>query len=106
MRRLATLTTLAVLATVAVPAVAAALPAGPYRTDKQAARYVHRVRGGSVYCVNGYYSRHEQRTHRHFRQRYNGTSRSFTCSWVAPGRRSVQLYVVTRWGPWRIVRDR
>jgi len=99
------LVVLSVLAGFVIAAAPAAAASGPYRTDRQAARYVQSVRGGYAYCLNGYYSRHEQRTHRHFPQRFRARFRSFACSWTRR-LRSERLYVVTRPGRWLIVRDR
>jgi hypothetical protein len=98
------------LAGLAGPAAGAtpAKRANPYRTDHQAAAYLNRTRRETGwYCLNGYYSRREQRTHRHPAgyMRLNAQQRflSFTC--VGPG---PDLYLLTRPAgvPWVVVRDR
>lgn len=99
------LSVIACLAVLAAPAVAAA-PA-PYRTDQQAARFLERTRHGVAFCVNGYYSRHEKRTGRHFAQ-HGQRFRSFACSFTSTrtGRTSA-LYLVTRpGGGWTVQTDR
>jgi hypothetical protein len=84
------------------------MPPGPYRTDKQAERFLERTRGGSAFCINGYYSRHEKRTKRHFRQRDDERFRSFKCTWTsARSGRTSDLYLQTRPnGRWVVLRDR
>lgn len=91
---------------VMAPAAAAASPA-PYRTDAQAARYVGHVRHGVAYCVNGYYSRTEQRTGHHFPQ-HGQRFRSFACSLTSTRTGATSsLYVRTLpGGGWSIRRDR
>jgi hypothetical protein len=90
---LAALISLAVIATTAT----AATP-GLYRTDGQAARYLERTRHGAAFCLNGYYSRHEKRTHRHYPQ-HGQRFRSFGCTFTSrrTGKTS-DLYLVTRPG--------
>lgn len=105
MKILALLTTLVALA---APATAAArMPSGPYRTDRQAERFLQRTRGGSAFCINGFYSRHEQRTGRHYRQRSGERFRSFACTWTSDAGRTIDLYLQTRpHGGWVVTRDR
>ena len=93
------------LALLAVPAAAqAALPPGPYRTDAQAERFLERTRGGSAFCINGFYSKREKRTGRHFPQRSDERFRSFTCT--VSGRDS-SVYLQTRpHGRWVVLTDR
>lgn len=68
---------------------------GPYRTDAQAARYLERTRGGSAFCLNGYYSKAEQRQRRHFRQRNDDRFASFACA-LSTDRGTAKLYLQTR----------
>ncbi len=104
----------------AAPASAAA--AASYRTDAQAERYLeHRLRGWAginlrgprvlkdAFCINGYYSRHEQRTRRHYKQgrvnRHGGdVFRSFACTFVA-NNRTFGLYLVAKQDGWLVAAD-
>jgi predicted deacetylase len=97
MKRLALLG--ALVALLLIPATAAATP---YRTDTQAAHYLKQARGGSWFCLNGYYGKREQRTGRHLRQRNDERFGSFTCTGEGPA-----LYLQTRaHGGWIAIVDR
>lgn len=115
MRRLI-IALVAVAAALVAAAPAGAAPAGnPFRSDTQAARYLEGAYpGGSAYCLNGYYSRHEQRTRRHQRQgvrdrRGVDLFRTFSCSLtvqVGEDWETRNLYVATRPGAWIVIADR
>lgn len=118
---------LAVAAVLAAPVGAATTPPGPYRTDVQAADYLeHGLKHWAginvdaangvtfAFCINGFYSKTEQRTGKHF----NGGQakvnkfgeymfRSFSCTLVTGGR-IFSLYVVTlaKRPFWRVSADR
>jgi hypothetical protein len=104
--------------------VSLAAPAGqvPYRTDAHAEHYLEHglkrwagidlKKAGDKFasCIDGYYSRHEQRTGKHFPQGHTNrygedTFRSFGCT-LTVGARSFHLYVVTRVHGWRVIADR
>jgi len=105
--RTITLTATALIAAFAAAVPAQAAPLGLYRTDAQAERHIERTRGGSAFCINGYYSRHEKRTKRHFRQRSDERFRSFKCSHTRRDGRTVNLYLQTRPnGRWVVLPDR
>jgi hypothetical protein len=108
-------------------AAQAAPVAWPYKTDAQAAHYLETrlptwagydlrtVEGRSAYCVNGYYSKHEQRTGRHYgRERVDRNGelrfRTFSCSLSfddGADYRTFELYVQTRTAPpWHVSADR
>lgn len=87
---------------VAAAPAASAATGNPYRSDAQAAHYLEQARGGSWFCLNGYYSKREQRTGRHPHQRNEERFRSFTCVGEGPA-----LYLQTRpRGGWLVIRDR
>jgi hypothetical protein len=103
--------------------VAAAAPRKPpYRTDHQAEGFLEHglrrwaginlgtVDSKSGFCINGYYSKHEQRTHRHYPQGHQNrygedTFRSFACTFSVNAN-SYNLYVVTTRRGWRVMVDR
>lgn len=110
-------------------ALALLLLAGPawagqplYRTDRQAESYLEHSLKTWAYidltrqavkfasCFNGYYSKTEERTHRHFppdRTNRGGASafRSFSCDFTTAGR-TFSLYVVTTPAGWKVATDR
>jgi hypothetical protein len=117
--RLVTLTLALALLVVAGPA-SAGQPL--YRTDRQAETYLeHGLKGWAridlsrqavkfASCFNGYYSKTEERTHRHFPQdRTNRAGavafRSFSCDFTTAGR-TFSLYVVTTPAGWKVATDR
>lgn len=92
-----------------------------YRADHQAERFLeHGLRSWAgvnlrtdfvaAFCINGYYSRHEQRTGNHFPQGHQNrvgedTFRSFACTLTADAR-TFHLYVVTARTGWLVRADR
>ena len=119
MRALALLTALAMAAIMLMATGAAhAASAPPYRTTTQAQRYLEARYTGATgdrtwaYCSNGYYSRHEQRTGRHFSQRHRDRLgrdlyASFACSVWGLAMEDRNLYVQTRPdGRWYVAADR
>jgi hypothetical protein len=107
-----TILALVVLLALIVAAPAQGAAPGLYRTDEQAARFLERTRGGSAFCLNGFYSKHEKRTGRHFANR-GERFRSFGCTWtgrVPQGSgpfRSRDFYLQTRpGGRWVVLPDR
>jgi hypothetical protein len=94
------------LLALAAPAAAQAATPGLYRTDEQAARFLEQARGGSAFCLNGFYSKREKRTGRHFAN-HGERFRSFTCTWASPSGRTRSLYLQTRpGGRWVVLPDR
>jgi len=107
------------------PLAAASIPRADYRSDGQAEYYLKhglkRWAGRSLttpglfksaFCVNGYYSRHEKRTGRHFHpvERVNKRGeylfRSFACT-LSAGSHEYALYLVTLpRGTWSVSADR
>ena len=110
------LAVLVVTALLLFAGVAAAAGKPLYRTDHQAEVFLsHHVWRGfhplSAVCFNGYYSRHEQRTHKHYPQGHQNrlgedTFRSFACTYITQTGRSFHLYLVTTRLGWRISVDR
>ena len=93
-----------------------------YRTDQQAETYLEHglvawahidLRKQAVKlasCFNGYYSKTEERTRKHFPQGTVNRSgqvvfRSFSCDFTTAGR-TFNLYVVTTPGGWKVTTDR
>jgi hypothetical protein len=95
---------------------AAAKTPSPYRTTTQAERFLEQryatTESAWAYCSNGYYSRHEQRTGRHFSQRHRDRLgrdlyASFSCVVGGVGLENRNLYVQTRPnGRWIVGADR
>jgi hypothetical protein len=92
-----------------------------YRTDKQAETYLEhglKTWGGIelgkqpvkfASCFNGFYSKTEARTHKHFPQGKANRSgqivfRSFSCDFTTAGR-TFSLYVVTTAAGWKVTAD-
>jgi hypothetical protein len=117
---------LGVILAAGVIASTALTSTGLYRTDAQAEHYVStglKAWAGinlagrddkTAFCINGYYSKHERRTHRHFspverQNRYGETTfRSFACTLsLFSLDRAFHLYLVTRpEGRWSVSVDR
>ena len=93
-----------------------------YRTDKQAETYLeHGLKTWAridltkqavkfASCFNGYYSKTEERTHKHFPQgkanRFDEiVFRSFSCDFTTAGR-TFSLYLVTTPAGWKVTADR
>lgn len=93
-----------------------------YRTDHQAEVFLeHGLRAWAginlrtadfktATCLNGYYSKREQRTHHHYPQGHENrfgenTFRSFACT-LGVNDRSFNLYLVTTRTGWRVMVDR
>jgi hypothetical protein len=124
MRRCLIVIGIAALLATTTAAAAAALWKPPYRTDHQAELFLERglktwaginLRAAdfkSAFCVNGYYSKREQRTKRHYPQGHvnrvgENTFRSFACT-LSVNDRSFHVYVVTTMTliGWRVMADR
>ena len=92
---------LALLALLALLVFAPAAQARLYHTDAQAERALERSRGGSAFCLNGYYSDYEQRTGRHWPDPNPGDDRfrSFTCALTDEQGETTQKYLRTRRHP-------
>jgi hypothetical protein len=121
MRRLATIAlALVLLGTASTASASARKPL--FRTDHQAEVYLehglHKCAGinlrtvdfKSAFCINGYYSKHEQRTKKHYPQgRENGVGenvfRSFSCQ-LSVNDRTFNLYLLTTRRGWRVMVDR
>ncbi len=93
-----------------------------YRTDRQAETYLeHGLRMWAhidltrqavkfASCFNGFYSKTEERTHKHFPQDRTDRAgaiafRSFSCDFTTAGR-TFSLYVVTTLTGWKVATDR
>ena len=93
-----------------------------YRTDNQAQTYLEHgfTRWAGINlstqavkfasCLNGYYSKTEHRTHKHFPQgktnRYGeAVFRSFSCDFTTAGR-TFNLYLVRTQTEWKVATDR
>ena len=103
----------AALALAGTAAAATPKPPNPWRTDAQAGRYLDRLtHEQGWYCLNGYYSRREQRLRRHVAgyMRYNGATpprfRSFTCTLGGSGRPDLYLQTRPAGTRWVVVVDR
>jgi hypothetical protein len=93
-----------------------------YRTDRQAETYLeHGLKTWAridlskqavkfASCFNGFYSKTEERTHKHFPQGSANRSgqivfRSFSCDFTTAGR-TFSLYLVTTPTGWKVTTDR
>ena len=112
-----------VLCSALVAASAAASTRRPlYRTDHQAEQYLEhglsRWAGINLrtadfvtaFCINGYYSKHERRTHHHYPQGHETRAgenlfRSFACQ-LSVNDRSFNLYLLATRRGWRVSGDR